>query len=522
MTRSRSKPTTVGAATLILMASFVGSRLLGLLRDIAIGQAFGTSADLDAYLAAFRVPDTLFQLLAGAALGSGFIPVFTAYLARGEERSGWLLANSLLNAIVAAILVASTVAAIFAPVLMGWIAPRFTPDQLELATQLTRIMLISPIVFGASGLVMSILNARQHFLWPAIAPMTYNLAILIAALFFGERFGVRALAIGVAAGAIGHLAVQLPELYRQGLRYRPVIAWRLAGFREVLVLMGPRILGLAAVQVNFLVTTNLASGLTPGSLAALNYAYLIMMAPLGVFGMAISTAVFPTMAEQAALARYDRVRGMLAEALRLILFLTVPAIAFLVVAREPVVGLLFQRGAFDDASRAVTAYALAGYAIGLAGHATIEITTRVFYAFHDTRTPVTLAIASMIGYVLIGRWLIGPFDVGGPALALSIVATLEGIVLLGLAGRRLGSIEGRALARSLGQILPASLGLAAIGTIGGYVGGRIAEPPLAWWIAVAIGVGLGGPVYLGYTWLTGSRELRILVDQFARRLGRRV
>lgn len=506
------------------MGSFVGSRLLGLFRDIAIGQAFGTSAELDAYLAAFRVPDTLFQLLAGAAMGSAFIPVFSGYLTRGEVSAGWRLASSVVTAVVAVLTVAAVIAFLLAPLLVRLIAPGFIgdPAQLDLAIQLTRIMLVSPVVFGASGLFMAILNARQHFLWPAVAPMTYNLAIMLAALLFGRQYGVQALAVGVVVGSFLHLIVQVPELRRQGFPYRPAIDRQQAGFRQVLILMGPRMVGLAAVQFNFLVTTMLASTLMAGSLAALNYAYLIMMAPLGIFGMAIATAVFPTMAEQAALGRWDEIRRMLGSALRLILFLTMPAIAFLAILADPVVGLLFQRGEFDDFSRELTAYALPFYAAGLAGHATIEISTRVFYACHDTRTPVTYSIGSMILYVVLGFWLIQPLELAGLALALSIAATIEGVILLVLAGRRLGSFDLAGLGGSLARTLAATAGLAAACWLGRELGENRGNDMLGWLVSVATGIGLGGLLFLAIAWVTRSPELRLLGHQVARRFGRGV
>ncbi|HEX2171925.1 MAG TPA: lipid II flippase MurJ, partial [Dehalococcoidia bacterium] len=320
-------------------------------------------------------------------------------------------------------------------------------------------------------------------------------------------------------GAALHLLIQLPELRRQGLRFAPVMDWRQAGFRRVVVLMGPRILGLGAAQANLLVTTRLASGLPEGSLAALNYAYLLMMAPLGIFGMAISTAVFPTMADHAARKEYDQVRAMLARAVRLIWFLTFPAVALLIVLADPLVGLLFQRDQFDEVSRRMTASALPYYALGLAGHATIEIATRVFYAFHDTRTPVALSLASMVSYVALGSWLVGPLGLIGLALGLSIAAIAEGIALLVLARRRLGTIEEKRLARTTSQIVLATLGLTAISLIGVWLGERIAGSGVAAWLIALVGAGAGCAVYLGLAWLTGSRELRTLVDQLTRRFG---
>src|SRR3990172_8817935 len=297
-------------AAIILVVGFVGSRLLGLVRNMVIGGVFGTGPELDAYFAAFRIPDFLFQVIAGAALGSAFIPVFTTYLAKEGLEESWKLASAVLNLVGLATLAASIVALLAAPWIVPLTVPFFPSESQQLTTGLTVVMLVSPIFFSVSGIVTGILNSRHHFLLPALAPLVYNGSIIAAAVGLSASLGVR----------------------------------------EVGRLMAPRVLGLAAVQVNFLVTTILASALPSGSLAALSYAWAVMMMPLGVFGMSISTAVFPTMAEQAAVESYDNLGRTLTSSLRLVLFFTIPASAGLILLREPLVALLFERGLFDSFS----------------------------------------------------------------------------------------------------------------------------------------------------------------------------
>jgi putative peptidoglycan lipid II flippase len=265
---------------------------------------------------------------------------------------------------------------LLAPVLVPLMAPGLGEDTgreselRSLAVDLTRIMLLSPIFFSISGMFMGILNARRHFLFPAIAPMVYNLSIIVAALVSDD---VRVLSAGVVAGALVHLVIQLPALGRVGMRYSLVARWRDPAVREVARLMLPRVLGLAAWQVNFLITVFFASTISDQAISAANYAWLIVMTPLGIFGMAISTALFPTLAEQAAQEKSQEMRQTVSSALRLILFLTLPASVGLMLLGQPLVTFLFQRGAFDAASTNVTVSALVFYSIGLFALGGIEI-----------------------------------------------------------------------------------------------------------------------------------------------------
>ncbi len=437
-------------ATVLVAFFFVLSRAAGLTREIIIGARFGTSAEYDAYLAAFRAPDLLFQLVAGGALGSAFIPVFAGLWVRDERTQAWQLFSRVLNIMTLVLVALAGLAALAAGPLVEYvIAPGFSAPQQALTVSLMRVMLVGTVVFGAGGLVMGALNATQHFLWPAAAPVFYNLAIIAAALWVTPHRGVMGLALGVVAGAFAHLLVQLPQLVRAGVRYTPELSPADAGVREVLRLMGPRVLGLLFVQMHFLVNTILASGLAAGSLSALNYAWLLMLLPLGIFAQSVATTAFPTLAAQGATGQLDALRRTWAQTLRTVLYVVLPSAAALIVFGRPLVALLFERGAFGPDSTALVAGALAVYALGLMGHATLEISVRAFFALHNTWTPVVVGVAAMALNILLGIWWVRPLGFLGLALANSVATSLEALLLVWLLRRRLGSIEGRALLDSL-------------------------------------------------------------------------
>ncbi|MDW8070871.1 MAG: murein biosynthesis integral membrane protein MurJ, partial [Anaerolineae bacterium] len=450
----------VARAAIIVMVFFVLSRALGFLREVVIARQFGTSAELDAYLAAFRIPDLLFALMAGGALGSALIPVLSDYLARDDERAAWQLASAVLNWVVLAMGGVAALVALGAPLLVRTvIAPGFTPAQHALTAELMRWMLLSTLIFGVSGIVMGILNARQHFLLPALAPAVYNVAITLGAWLLGPALGVRGAVVGVVAGAAAHLLVQLPALRHFNVRYWPRLAPHDPGVREVGRLMAPRALGLAAVELNHLVNVVLASGLTTGSLAALNYGRMLMLLPEGIIAQSVAIAAFPTFSALAARNEHAAMRGVFLTTLRSVLYLTLPATVGLILLREPLVVTLLQRGAFDARSSTATAWALLFYALGLASHATLELITRAFYAIHDTRTPVGVGVAAMIANALLSVAFIASFRQlgwaphGGLALANTLATTAEMGLLLYLLHRRLQILcNARALTRALGRI----------------------------------------------------------------------
>ena len=510
----------VARAALLVMAFYLLSRVTGLLREVVIAAQFGAGAELDVYLAAFRIPDLLFQLIAGGALGSAVIPVCSVAWTRGDRRGAWLLFSRVLNLLTVALVIAAVIAAIFAPSLVERvIAPGFTPEQQAQTAWLMRVMLMSTVVFGVSGLVMGALNAVQHFLWPAFAPTVYNLAIMGGALLLAPGMGIYGLAVGVVVGAWGHLLVQLPPLRRYGVVYTASWSPRDPAVREVLWLMAPRVLGLLFVQMHFLVNTILASGLDAGSLSALNYAWLIMLLPLGIFAQSLATAAFPTFAAQVAADDKPGMRRTFGQALRTVLFVEIPAAVGLFFFGGALVSLLFERGAFTGETTLWVAYALRFYAIGLAGHAALEIVVRAFYALHDTWTPVFAGMATMILAIVLSVWWVDVWGFGGLALASSVAVLAETAILLVLLRPRLGGIDGRSLATSLARILAAA---ASMGVVLWMIERRLSALTGMFpeWLLVVLGVGAGALVYVAVAWLLRSPELRWAAAPLLRRLRR--
>lgn len=496
----------------VVMVAFVASRALGLAREMIVSSQFGTTWELDAYLAAFRIPDLIFQIIARGALGSAFIPVFTAYLARGEKEEAWRLASAIFNIVFIAVTMASLLAAIFAPQLVARVvAPGFGPREQVLTTSLMRLMLLSSVVFGLSGIAMGILNSFQHFLWPAWAPAIYNLSIIGGALFLVPTMGVYGLAIGVVVGSGLHLLIQIPELIKRGLRYFPILDLRQPGVREVARLVLPRMLGLATMQVNFLVNTILASGLVAGSLAALNYAWLLMFLPLGVFAMAIATVAFPTFSELTAKGELGDLRRALSLTLRVTWYLTVPATVGLFLLREPIIRLLLERGRFGLESTDAVKWALQFYALGLFAYATVEIVTRAFYALHDTLTPVLVGLASMALNIVLCLLLVRPLTHGGLALANSLATMVEMVWLLLILRGRMKGMGGRELLTSLVKITAAAalMGIAVAWFAGATKAGHVL-------LQVVGAIVLGGGVYFLGSLLLGAREVEVMKGLVAR------
>jgi len=507
------RPRQLARAAGMVMVLFVVSRLTGLTRELIIGARFGTSAELDAYLAAFRLPDIIFQLLAGGALASAFLPTFSGCLVEGDQEGADRLASSIINLLLILLTILAVLTALLAPLLVRHIiAPGFTPEQQALTVMLMRGLLISTIVFGVSGVVMAMLNARQHFLMPALAPATYNLAIIAGAWFLAPQWGARGLVLGVVIGAAGHLAVQLPQVARARVwRWRPVLGLRDVGVREVARLMGPRVLGLAAVQINFLINTILASNLPAGSLAALNYAWLLMLLPQGIIAQAIATAAFPTFSVLSNRGEIDELRSLLSSTLRAIIFLALPAAVGLLVLRAPLVRLLLQRGEFDAHSTRLVAYALALFALGLVAHSVVEIMSRAFYALHDTRTPVTIAIVAMAANVVLSLMLVGPLRHGGLALANSIATTGEMMALLWLMRERLKGLDGKRLGMSVMRVGSACALMAMV--LLGWLRGMGGASAL---VVAGGGMVLGATTFLGAAFLLQAEELQQVPALFRR------
>ncbi len=487
----------IARAAGVVMAAFVLSNLTGLVRQVLVSQAFGTEPQIDAFNAAARLPELIFSLIAGGALASAFLPTFTSFLTDEDRPGAWRLASSIGNLIAILLAVVSLACWLLAPQIVGrLLVPYFDAPQQALTTSLLRVMLLSPVVFGISGLLMGILNAHHQFLLPALAPTMYWLGMIFGVLALVPRWGIHGLAWGAVLGAGLHLAVQIPGLLRLGGRYWPTLGLQQAAVRQVGRLMAPRLLGVGVVQLNFWVNTILASGQPQGSLTAITLAWAVMTMPQVVIAQAIAIAALPTFSAQAASGRLDEMRTALAATLRGVVLLSLPASLGLILLRRPVVALLFERGEFDANSTRLVAWALLWYAAGLVGHSLVEILSRAFYALKDTRTPVlvgagamSLNVAFSLGFAALFNQL-GWAPHGGLALANSLATALETALLLWLMRARLHGLEGR---RLLGGAGLAALCSAVMGA-GVWLWLALMQTGPVWATAVG-GVLVGGALY---------------------------
>lgn len=429
----------------VVMAGFVLSNLVGLFNRVLYTGAFGATAELDAFFAANQIPTTLFNLMAGGALASAFLPTFSGLLTAGDRRRAWDLAAAIANLVFLSLSVAAGLVWLGAP----WIVPNLLapgyhdPAQIALTVSLLRVQLAAAVIFGISGLLMAILNAHHHFLLPGLAPTLHWLGWIAGTLLLVPRMGIHGLAWGVVLGSALHLLIQLPGL--RGLKgsYRPILGLGDPEVRQVGRLMLPRLFGVAVVQLNFLINIILASGMQQGSLVGLNLGWAIMLMPQVVIAQALAIAALPTFSVQAAQERWAEMSHSLASTLSAALFLSVPASLGLILLRRPIVALLFQRGAFGAESTELVAWALLWYAAGLVGHAVVEIASRAFYALKDTRTPVLVGAGAMSINVLLSLLLsrlfsqLGLAPHGGLALANSIATGLEAAMLMWLLRARI-------------------------------------------------------------------------------------
>lgn len=504
------------------MAAFVLNSLMGLLRQVLVTRAFGAGAELDAFLASSRLPEILFTLVAGGALGSAFIPTLTGFLENKKRAEAWQLTSSIVNLVTLVLIVLSAVAWVFAPQLVSTIlVPDFPAEQQALTVELLRIQLITPIIFGFSGLAAGVLNAHQSFLLPALAPSMLWLGIIISVFAFVPSLGVYGLAWGAVLGACLHFGVQVPGLVKVRPSYKPMLGLHLASVRRVGMLMAPRLLGVAVVQLNFLVNTIVASGLPEGSLAAITIAFSVMLMPQQAIGQSIAIAALPTFSAQAARGKLSELRHSLADSLRGIILLAIPASVGLILLREPLVTLLFQRGQFGPEDTQLVAWALLWFAAGLVGHSVVEIASRAFYAQQDTRTPVLVGTLAMGLNVVLSLTLPGVFASigwmphGGLALANSAATFLEMLALLYLMSRRLNGLEGARLWLGLGQAAVGSLAMAlAIWSLAALANGV----PL--WAKATLSVSAGLSVYAAAAWLLRVPEFSEAIVAVIKRLGR--
>ncbi len=555
--QSRSVARNAGIVSLAIM----GSRVLGLVRELVFAAYFGAGFATDAFIIAFRIPNLLRDLFGEGALSAAFVTTFTQKLNNEDEQSAWRLANLVNNGLFIVLSLIALLGIVFSPqivhLLMDVNPQRGAIDQVkalqtyELAVQMTRIMFPFLLMISLAAVAMGVLNTKGIFGIPASASTMFNvgsifggllcsyllapdyIASLTSAVIHGQRpelnqqaaaRAIIGMAIGTLIGGVLQWLIQVPTLRKVGYRWQPILSFRDDGVRQVMKLMTPAIIGAAAVQVNVLVSTNFASSLGEGPVSWLNYAFRLIQFPIGVFGVAISTATITKTAREAAQGRLDEFRQTIASSLRLTMLLTIPSTVGLVVLAKPIIGLIYERGRFTVADTNQTADALMFYALGLTAYSAIKVLAPAFYALKDTRIPMIASVLSIITNYFVAKLAIEYFGIGhrGLALSVSAVAIINFAVLFFFLRKKLSGLEGWNLLLAFVKIVAAAalMGVACYfvsAQLAHFIGHQALPVRI---VNVLVSVGIGVVVFGTAAKLLRLSELDQLTTTLMRRFGK--
>lgn len=510
----------------IVSAAVLLSRITGMVREVVMAHLFGAGAANDAFQLAFRIPSLTRNLFAEGALSAALVPVFSRALAAGRKREAAEISSLVATAVFLVVGPLCLLGMLFSPQLVQLLAPGFeqVPGKFALTVLLTRIMFPFLLLVALAAQAMAALNASGSFGVPALASSFFNLGSVACGLALGYTVGrgtghgmIVSMACGVLAGGTLQLLWQLPGMARAGFRFRPRVDWNHPGLRQVVRMMGPALLGNAALQVNLVVNSNLASGIKDaaghvidGPVSWLGYAFRFMQLPVGLFGVAIASATLPSISRSAGLLRMDEFRSTLARSLGTILLLTIPSSVGLAVMGESMIAAVYQGGRFTAYDTHQTALALTCFSAGLAGYSALKTLAGAFYALDDARTPMLVSMASIAVNFAAAYGCVKWAGIGHAGLALSTaaVAVFGAVVLLALLQRRLAGIGLRKLAASAGKIAASAVLMGAVCKLSSVavhaaMGSR-SHAPL---VDVAISIPLGVAVFYAAARLSGVEEL---------------
>ncbi len=515
----------------VIGVAVMSSRLLGLVREQVFAALFGGGGAMDAFTAAFRIPNLLRDLFAEGALSTAFVTTFSKTIARGGDAAAWRLADKIGTLTTVVLGLICLAGMVFSADLVAVLAPGFDAAKAALTATLTRTMFPFILMVSLAALVMGALNAKNVFGLPAMASSFFNVGSIVVGVLLGfwidPHFGPRALlglAVGTLFGGALQFLVQVPALARQGYRYRPDFEWRDQGVRDILLLMLPSVIAASTTQVNVLINSMFASTLGDGAIFWLAIAFRLMQLPLGLFGVALGTVTLPLLARLVVAGRMDGFRAELARAMRLGFLLTIPSTAGLMMLAEPIISVLYQHGRFTAHEAAEAAGALRFYAIGLGGYAALKVLVNAFYAIDHRKTPMMVSFAA-VGLNLLLNWLF-TFRLGwghrGLALSTGCVATFNFLVLYTLMSRHLGGLESRRLRALLGKSVLAAAALIAVcaASLHLFLANWPVQPFLPKLAALLGTVVAAAAAYLACGWALGLEELHELVAAVRRRLGR--
>jgi putative peptidoglycan lipid II flippase len=474
-------------STAIVVLSFAAAKIISLAQTFVIARAFGITADYDAFVTANKVPEQIYNVIAGGAIAFAFIPVFTGLLARQETDKAWRTASHVVNTIFSATFVASLLAFIFAPWLIAnVVAPGFDMANQAQTVSLMRILLVSTLIFSVSGIAMGVLQSYNMFLFPALAPIMYDVGILFGVLVLIPVMGISGIAVGAVLGAALHLGVQVPGLARIGIHWKPELGWNDPDLRHVIKLMIPRVADIGVVSALAIVTSNILSRLGTGAASAFDWGWRLMQIPETLIGTAMGVVIFPTLAALSSLGDVSGKRDAMSGALRFILIGTIPSAIGLILIGRPMISLL-ERGAFDASASALVYSTLQFFALGIIVHSALEIIARSFYADKDTFTPLLAAVGGFIVNLVAAITLSNvlavermaffnlaavtggslglmtePGNVGGLALANTLGVLFEVVVLGFVLRKRWHGMNENVIAQTTAKTLAASLGMGLV------------------------------------------------------------
>ena len=507
----------IARSTGVLTLTTGASRVLGFIRDMIVAGLFGTGTQAQAFVIAFRIPNLLRDLVAEGAVSSAVVPVLSWYRAKADPKEFWKLSQALCVRLGLFVILLGCAGVFAAEPLVRLTAPGFSadPEKFHLTVRLTRLLFPFITLVGLWAYFMGLLNSLHHFAVPALGPAILNVAIIAACVWVVPRTqpGVVGLAVGVIIGGVIQLAVQIPVAVWYGFRWR--WRWRHPGSKQILALLGPRMVGSAVYQASVLVDTVLASLVTvvgEGAVAALYFSNRVVQLPMGIFGTAAAQASLPSLAEQAAHEEWDAFARTLRSVLRMVGFVILPSSVGLIALALPIVAGLFQHGAFDHRSSVMTARAMACYALGLLAYSSNKIFTSAFYALRDTRTPVRLAAEAMVANAVLSVALMWPFGLSGIALGTSASSTINACRLARRLERRLGRPVLAPLRAPLGRITAASLLMGA----GCWVVSRWVVAAWSPWVGLPVLIGAGLMLYAASCRLLQVQELHTVVRWLAR------
>lgn len=486
------------------------SRILGFIRDIVFAGLFGTSIIAQAFVVAFRIPNTLRDLVGEGAMNSAIVPVLSEYKALGDEKEFRRAAKVLFNIALASLSVLTVLGVVFSPFIVRLMAPGFVadPEKLMMTVMLNRAIFPYLVMIGLTAYSMGVLNSMRHFAAPAFGPCLMNIIMITTMVWLYPNIGVMALAWGVLAGGAVQLALNIPFMYRQGVTIDPKAGFRHPAIRRIGKLLAPRAFGSAVYQINIFVDTILASLsaiVGSGGVAALYFANRLIQFPLAIFGVALAQAALPKMSLEFASNDLDRMKTTISFSLRAVFSVMVPASFALAVLGEPVIRLLFQRGEFTAESTLITSSALFYYSFGLIAYGGIKLLVTAFYSMHDTRTPVKTAFFAVIVNILLNLTLMWPMKLGGLALATSISAVVNFLLLYIALQKKIGDFGTKIIAGSFLKVFSASVLMSV--AIKGYQS-VCCFSGVSWLCAV---IGVGGVSFLIAGYIIGVKEVRDLV-----------